>query len=483
MSEIRITGTKRTPRPQAQEAASSALTSFQHLSAQAFQPWKCIPPELAREIVEHLADDVSSLRALCLASSITRSFALEQLFSVVNFRSRDDIGRWLDILEWTPALEKVVKNIGLSFDALPSLNIDESPSDTSVLARALSALRNVRVLKLDLASDPDCDATQARAHISLFSHLEELHLTSSYLTDTDTLTSLLTSFTNLRVLSFDSIALDDPHSEGDPSDIDLTSLQEVRISSSYSKHYDGDSCLGRLIGYSPPTALKSLKFETFSYERSCCLDTMERYLSLGAPTLTKLVLDSIYHKYEDEHKEMWGRLPTFPALESLTVRITLSGEGELAINALKAPRLTALILRIVLHDKYDERFDFEDILLEVFPWCHDSPTSMASILIGKFPEFEHLKFQVCLRRASDRHFRPAARGRMERKLLKRLEETDADVTRYLSPPIQWLDERYRPAAYSNETGKPSWPPDEEIMESGSESDESLEDECDFEGDI
>ncbi|KAK7046922.1 hypothetical protein R3P38DRAFT_2876862 [Favolaschia claudopus] len=463
MSKTRITGPKRTSKPQAQEAASSALTSFQHPSSQAFQPWKCIPPELAREIVGHLADDVSSLRALCLASSITRSFAVEHLFSVVNFRFGDDIGRWLDILEWTPGLEKVVKNVGLSFDALPPLNIDDSPSDTSVLARALSALPNVRVLKLDLASDPDCDATQAKAHISLFSHLEELHLSAFYLTDTDTLTSLLTSFTNLKVLSFDSIAFDFPHSEGDPSDFDLTSVQEVVISDSYSKHYDGDSCLGRLIEYSPPAALKSLKFETFSYDRSCCLDTMEKYLSLGAATLTNLVLDSIYHKDEDEHEEMWERLPSFPVLESLTVRITLTGEGELAVNALKAPRLATLILRIVLYDEYDDRFDFDDILLGVFPWS-DSPASMASILTGRFPKFEHLEFHVCLCDRSDVLLQPAAREGMQRKLLKRLEETGADVTRYLSLPIQWLDERYRPVAYSNETGKPSWQADEETVE-------------------
>jgi hypothetical protein len=161
--------------------------------------------------------------------------------------------------------------------------------------------------------------------------------------------------------------------------------------------------------------------------------------------------------------EMLNRLR--PALLALnTLSLCLNDQAEHVLNALQAaPNLTVLNFYIILcdDDDHENRETFCDILDEAFPWDASAakPTSMRSILLHKFPLIRRVGFYFCAQRRSTLHFRRGLRGKMERQLKDRLEETLADLGEYFN--VGWLDEKYHPVVYSQKNGKPQWglPPD------------------------
>lgn len=150
---------------------------------------------------------------------------------------------------------------------------------------------------------------------------------------------------------------------------------------------------------------------------------------------------------------MLNRLPTFPALDTLS--FALNEETEELLNALPpAPMLTTLNFRLVfVGDDGDAHFrDTIDCL--PWGWGDDASQSTPIALMQRFPLLHRIEFHFCVPRHSVIHFRCGLRKRMERELADRLQETAPDLTAIVQ--VRWLDDKLDPMVYSKTNGKPRW---------------------------
>ncbi|KAJ7031598.1 hypothetical protein C8F04DRAFT_694495 [Mycena alexandri] len=435
------------------------------------------PAEIWQKIIAHNSDDVPSLRALCLVSEMTRSWAIEQLFSVVHYSCAEDISWWNTMVGRTPRLQTVVRMVRFSQD--PSTSRARHPTELhgAVVPSRMLTMPNVRIVEWDVTSSNISIAVQ---HLILFPNMKEFRLTNIELNDSDDAAQLLGACGRLRVLSVRSETLfgntqgEEVHPKTGSSagtgvpQLDLTALEELTFIDCSPE----EIFLYELMEKSRPFHLKSLTFS--GEEDPYPVLEMEKLLQLAAPSLIHLVVDP---SFNDSVVQMFSRLPPFPTLDTLSVAFDANHQAAKVMNVLgPAPHLTALILRISLPYNH---LHLLQILRAAFPWC--SSESMKSTLTRRFPLLRRISFHFFAPRNSAIHFRRGLRRWMERQLRKRLEETEIgeDVAEYLE--VKWFDDadKLHPVTYSKINGKPPWNRDTEV--SDYESDSWNRDEPDAEG--
>ncbi|KAJ6459821.1 hypothetical protein DFH09DRAFT_1383486 [Mycena vulgaris] len=319
----------------------------------------------------------------------------------------------------------------------------------------------------------------ALAYMPWFPNTESLHLNNTYFNDLASLTHFLGGCSDLKALVFFNTTISESESElEDESEFEskddiamlaglcstrlklcsfnLTGLEELAVRSSSGEM---DEWLLHLVELSPPTKLKSFSFDKFMYPESepCSITAMEKILRLNAPSLINLAVEPLVNSevsYRNQSPRIFGRLPTFLSLQSLTIWLGPNREAERLVETFPAAsNLSTIIFRIGLEEDEENCDHFAEILRVAFPW--DKSTSMKSLLKRKFPLIQRIGFHFCAPRESDMHFRRGLHRAMERRLKERLEKTRADVAEYLE--MEWLDGDYNPVAYSKKNGKPLQP--------------------------
>ncbi|KAJ7669390.1 hypothetical protein DFH06DRAFT_182776 [Mycena polygramma] len=426
------------------------------LSPSVMQPseslWSRIPAEIALEIVAHNADDVPSLRAMCLVSKNMRSLGIEHLFASIVFAREQDISWWRDMLQRTPRLRTIVKKV--KFSALnfgdkawrhPEMYPPEQLHE-AVVPPQISTMPNVRVVEWEGWDDETAffPVSMAVAYMPLFPNMVELDLSIITFNTMDDVVKLLGTCGKLRALlvCFLQVAHEDaPLSTVASSD--PKALERLTIKSF--------TCILQLMTISPPAGLLSFRYIDVDIED---IQAAERVLQLAAPSLVNLELAPDFESDPDAIllEEQFRRMPALPSLETLTIPLL---EAAPLLNALKAPTLTTLILRIplFLKDVERDRAYFDTVLHNAFPWGGQSE-SMKSALMQKFPLLRRIKIHLSIPRNSPIHFRRGLRRRMERQLWEQLEETGADVS--VSLELAWLDDDNNPVRYNKTSGKPPW---------------------------
>ncbi|KAJ6491258.1 hypothetical protein C8R47DRAFT_1319601 [Mycena vitilis] len=432
----------------------STILSMQ--STPPFLSWSRFPRELADEIAGHNIEDVPTLGAMCLASKAMRLSAIEHLFSTVHFTCADDFNPWwANMLRRTPRLQTAVRKVRFSDKFQTEAWRMRHPGTSypkqlheAVIPPQIPIMPNVCVV--EWAGDQDLiPISVAVAYMALFPNITELRLRSLTFTSMDDLVNLLGSCGRLRVLSTSRTdVLIDALIDRKSTPFDLSALEELEI--------EGYTCILPLIVTRRfrPAGLLSLRYLNFE---TIDIQAAESTLHLATPSLINLDLAPDLSKGAHVLRsvvEMFSRLPPLQALRTLSISLY---QAQLVLNASEAPApvLTRLILRIPLsHVDVDRSFmDLDWILQSVFPWGRKSE-SMRSALTRKFPLIRRLGFHFCVTRESPIHFRRRLRRRMEWQLMKRLEETGADVAKIVE--VDWLDDKYVPVVYNGTTGKPRW---------------------------
>ncbi|KAJ7512405.1 hypothetical protein B0H11DRAFT_1951070 [Mycena galericulata] len=447
------------------------------------EPWSRLPAEIAHEVAGHNADDVQTLRAMSLASKSMRSSSIIHLFSSIHFACAEDFYWWRDMLGRTPTLATVVKKVRFADPGgtwLARHRGYPSPAFATKLAQAptppvIPAMPSVCVVEWsDRQHHLEFNVMMATAYMALFPNMTELCLRNIEFGGLSTLSTFLGACKRLKVLSLFDTVVGFPDmgvigGNGHSTTIDkasscryfdLTELEELAVRSTIFR--DGEEYLIYLLEHSPPTRLKSLAFGYFLWHENnepCSLRAMEKLLGHGAPSLTNLTVEPTLLTHSDNCQilRIFGDLPAFPALESLTIWLGPNRQAESLLKIFPAaPNLTRVVFRIIFSvevTKDSEDMErFHEILQMVFPW--GAPESIKSVLTRKFPLIESIGFQFCAPRRADIHFRRDLRRRIELLLFAQLMRTEADATEYL--PFEWLDEDYHPVKYSRTNGKPSW---------------------------
>ncbi|KAJ7150915.1 hypothetical protein C8R43DRAFT_1191477 [Mycena crocata] len=458
--------------------------------------WSRIPPEISQEITSHNADDVPSLRAMCLVSKAMRSSAIIDLFSIIHFVCVEDFAWWLEMTDRTPSLGSVVKKVKFSDPTRGWIKRHrgiQSPTrlDDCDEPPVIHPIPTVRIieLKAGMVLPP-----MLIAHMTLFPNTEKLYLRDMHLDSMSTITSILGAFGKLKVLHLSSVLMEDdgiasklaelarihskvpPSSIVPPSSFDLTGLEELVIKGCYDEdEEDAHDFLIDVMTKSPPQALRSLTLGGVHNEEPCSIKCIEKLLRVGAPSLVNLTIEPEFgFEVNQNHTvlQMFKGLPPFPAPDSLTIWLRANRQAEYVLNVLKvAPNVTTLIFRISLYFEEDRGRSLGAILRVVFP-CGGSG-GMKTALKRKFLLLKRVGFHFCIPHNSDLHFRRGARRRMERWLKERLEKTGADVAEYLE--LKWLDEDLSPVSYDNTTGKPPW---KFVCKPGREEPETEDSDCD-----
>ncbi|KAJ7484344.1 hypothetical protein FB451DRAFT_82497 [Mycena latifolia] len=441
---------------------------------QSSYPWHQLPPELLQEITGHNADDVPTLRALSLVSKTMRSMAIKELFSIIHFACAEDFARWLDMLGRTPGPGNIVQKVKFSDLGPLWLERHRGLDKATNISRAaippiILHMPNVRVVEWDL-NGGNFKLGMPVAYMALFPNIQRLYLSHMPFSSVMSLANFIAACGSLKVISFLGRLIDSgPQAESDPGDSDAigTSLQlcplnfaeleELSVASTYTE--GTRDFLVHLVKHSPPVELKSLSFErVMDFDQDpCSIPAMEELLKLAASSLVNLAVEpTLWSIPQDQIPEMFGRLPAFPSLQSLTIWLSPNRQAEWLVKALTAAlNLHTLIFRIGFTDHYDineHRRHLDEILRVAFPW--DTSESLKSLLKDKFPLLRRIGFHFSLSHTSDMHFRRGLRRRMERRLRGHLDQAGADVAEYLE--LEWFDEKYNPATYSKTSGKPPW---------------------------
>ncbi|KAJ7698551.1 hypothetical protein B0H17DRAFT_323327 [Mycena rosella] len=376
-------------------------------------PWSRLPFELAHEIAGHNADDVPALRALALVSKTMRSVAIKDLFSVVHFACAEDLPQWLDMLGRTPTLGNIVRKVKFSLDPNESwlkrhrgLERATSISRTAI-PPTIPAMPNARIVEWDGNYGGDVTLRIAAAYMALFPNIQELHLKNMTLISMVTLTNFLCACGRLKVLSFSNTTIYCEDSDYDsedsdvvrespqPGSVNLAELDELVIKSTYIDNQP--DFLLHLAEHSPPAKLKSLTFGSAvctEQEGPCSVPAMDSLLQAAAPSLVHLVIEPTLQLSQTQISEMFGRLPPFPALHSLTIWLGQNRKAEMMIRALAAaPNLHTIIFRIEFFedaDDDDDREHLDRIMRDNFPWT--TSESIKSFLKRKFPSIQRQRW-------------------------------------------------------------------------------------------
>ncbi|KAJ7669311.1 hypothetical protein DFH06DRAFT_1468931 [Mycena polygramma] len=350
----------------------------------------------------------------------------------------------------------------------------------------IPSLPNVSVVEWEYFYDLR-DVKMAVAYMALLPNVQRLCLKNMSFDGLQSFTNFVVACGNLKALSVVETVVDVEYDESDnesdsesDSDvgtsagrrrdrlqlgpINLTELEELAITE--CAYTPGEEYLIHLVEHSSP-GLKTLSFGRLGhihydkFEDPCSLLAMEKLLCFGAPTISNLIIEPTFSAKSDNIGivRMMGRLPSFPALEVLTIWLRANDQAAKVLNAFKAaPNLTKLVFRIFLYEEDDRenRQEFDKILRKVFPWSGADSESMKTVLTRKFPSLQKIGFHFCAPRDSDMHFRRGFRWSRAEQLKWRLKKTGADVEEYLE--VEWLDvdDDYRPVVYNKANGKPPW---------------------------
>ncbi|KAJ7699643.1 hypothetical protein B0H17DRAFT_1196254 [Mycena rosella] len=318
------------------------------------------------------------------------------------------------------------------------------------------------------------------AYMPLFPSLQNIRLADIWFDQLTTLTPFLGACGSPKALSFSNTRIDkQPYDYSDSEweviaagrkliSFDLTGLEALAVIPICAEEED---FIVTLVEHSPPAKLRSLTFESFTYDGQvpCPISTMEKLLQLAAPSLVNLVIDPAWtdSSHENQISELFRRISAFPSLHSLTLWLRPNHQAEELVRALPAaPNLSTIVFRIGFDPddpdysvsyggEDDDRKHLDKILHDAFPWGTSEP--LKGLLKPNFPLLQRIGFHFWpgpYVDASDMHFRRGLRRRMERMLKEHLNDVGADVEEYLE--IKWLDKNRNPVAYSRTTGKPPW---------------------------
>ncbi|KAJ7669377.1 hypothetical protein DFH06DRAFT_1294162 [Mycena polygramma] len=399
---------------------------------------------------------------MCLVSKTMRSLAVEHLFSSIRFGCEQDLSFWETMVPRTPRLQTIVKKVTFCETGFededwimrdPAVYSPRRRLREAVVPPQISPMPNVRIVEWEGDSDMYLAVPMAVAYMSLFPNVEALGLDYITFDGLDEAAKLLGACGRLKVLStFNTNARVKTLCSTvgqEISPFDFTALEELTI--------DFYTCLLPLVTSSSPAGLLSFRYVNFGIDDD--IQAAETVLQHAASSLTNLDLamapSSTFDDPDDLRLmvELFGRLPALPALRTLALSVT---QAEPILNESTAPALITLILRIPLLFFGSVELDcaiFDEILQTFLPWGGRSE-SMRSALTHKFPLLRRITFHFCVAQQSPIHFRRGLRRRVERQLMKRLEETGADIAELVE--LDWLDDDYDPVVYSKTSGKPPW---------------------------
>ncbi|KAK7018393.1 hypothetical protein R3P38DRAFT_2634095 [Favolaschia claudopus] len=428
--------------------------------------WSRIPAEIGHEITAYNAHDVDSLRAMCLASSATRSLAIIHLFSMIHFACVEDFTRWLGMLARTPALKTIPKIVKFSQPDEKWLKRHRKLASATLLHEysgppLIPTMPRVRSVEWKQTGYGDCVATAMLvSYLALFPNIRSLRLSRLDLTYNQ-LTHVLGACGPLKSLLFANVSLgaDSQHrgsDADDPAPFDLTALEHIEIRTC-TDVWRADP-ISRLIAASQPRRITNLCIGDIFQSTPYRLDSLHELLRFCAPTLVNLVVDPGF----EEADLIFGRLPDLPSLESLNLWINERGcAADIFINEIaSAPILSRVSFRCVLDevDEDDNLYTLTKIIDHFWPWQTRwpypwrEPESMQSLLHRQIPACKRLVFQFCTPLRTNMHLRSRVRRKMEQRLHSRLVENGAALAVPLG--YEWLDGEYEPVEYSTRSGRP-----------------------------
>ncbi|KAJ7018252.1 hypothetical protein C8F04DRAFT_1152101 [Mycena alexandri] len=411
-------------------------------------PWSKIPTDIAHEIAGHNANDINTLRSMCLVSTAMRSLAIEHLFSTINLASPDDVSQWLSMLSRTPNLNTIVKKIRLSSQANRPRTDDSWSGVPPITTPMIPSIPSVRVFEYD-GELRTLDASMAMVHLPLFPNLTELRICRMSFGDSgQILSALLSTYPQIKVLAFSRVSFNQL-GQDDPQEFisfALPSLETLEVTEGSGDVED--EVLVEVIKSSRPTAIKSLNCDVFRWEHRCSLVAMNNLLLFASASLTHLTLNP---SFLQDDEQVLSDLPTFPALQSLTIRFTLNGSAERTLDTLRAVNLTTLIIRLAYSSSNDAR-NRNRFHTSLRLW---SNSSQVGSILKNFPALRRVGLQLSFSRTSVVHFRRGLRRRMERQLYGVLETIGLGKGIQLLP-IEWVDDRYQLVLYHQGNGKAPW---------------------------
>ncbi|KAJ7056226.1 hypothetical protein C8F01DRAFT_1157177 [Mycena amicta] len=392
--------------------------------------WSILPPELAIQIAQHNADDVETLRAMCLVSSAMRNVAIEQLFSVLCFSREEDFLCWWDLLQRTPMLGRAVRKVQISIPGEPYLL---SPLPTVVEVEWKNRLNTWRV-----------DVALAYME-QLFPNATRLSFIGMRFKDPAELTTILRTCKPLKGLT---MTASDFRLHGDTDAplemVDFSKLEELTFTCS-GGYQDHRNVLVQLFRASPPTELKVLNLlSEHGKHAPCSVSTILALLRLAASSLTHLTIYPIFTDHDILYDGLKD-LPTLTALRSLTVWLAPfvhnAPQAESFFAALPPlPRVTTLKLLIRVQGTHA---DYKPHYLAFFssrPMEFKRPA-----LERRFPELQAMVVGFYASRDSAMHDAEQGaqryRALMEDRLMKRFQEMSARVEGLIQ--VEWLDLEYR----------------------------------------
>ncbi|KAJ7636853.1 hypothetical protein FB45DRAFT_1056124 [Roridomyces roridus] len=422
--------------------------------------WSRIPAELQHEITAYNADDMDTLRALCLASKTTRPFAITHLFSVIRFSCVEDFAWWIEMLGRTPVLTSIVKQVKILGNDVPRrLNRSRRrilPTVTKLsgnqIIPAFPHLPHVHSVEYNGPGILDIAVQSA----PLFPRMHKLQLVNIAFPSFHRLTELVGSCGLLTWLAFDTVRVESLEPESPHQVPNLTGLTQLFVKNCQSQL---DKWILRLIALYQPLGLRTLVLERPDKTSACIVTTAKKLLRLCTSSLVNLTLDSIF-MHTGTYGALHGsfdlllRLPVFTALDSLTIWLSYRAAHVIGQIQGPAPKLTRLSFRFPLYKpEYERNLEAFDTLLEsVLP--QNTSQSLKISISKKFPLCRRIAFHFCAPRDSELHYRRGMRRQMEWRLIHRLEVTaGSDIEKYLQ--IEWLDEDFRPIVY-RDNGKPPW---------------------------
>ncbi|KAJ7636888.1 hypothetical protein FB45DRAFT_1001819 [Roridomyces roridus] len=409
--------------------------------------WSTIPEDVAGEIFKHTADHEGTLLSLVLVSKSIRSLTIPHLFSELEFGGVGRFQEWREMVAREPRMATCPKRVEVALSEHEITSVADVGPIAPLLNVDLVIWRgNLRIFT---------------GFIPLFPNATRFGIkkTSNY--TFQQLCNFLGACGRMRALTFSETDYKDRgmgHGQIPFAPLDLSALEDlsvIRVGDRKKNYFI------RLLNASQPHNLKSLSFGDMFRDEPCSLQSAERLLQFAAPTVCELLLDPLFPDSDPAQErimQMFEQLPSFTALESLTIWLGVEDRYALdVVNALQgAPNLTSLTFRISF-DQADNNIyttEFLPLLDNSLQW--GAAESMKTILNCKYPLCPRVVFQFCAPRYLVFHHQPNLRRKMERKLKRKLGQIGLDIEEYLV--VEWVDDQYVRLGYRFQDGKPLWAP-------------------------
>ncbi|KAJ7484366.1 hypothetical protein FB451DRAFT_1363894 [Mycena latifolia] len=293
------------------------------------------------------------------------------------------------------------------------------------------------------------DVVAAAPRLSLFPNITELHLTC-FFSDFDSLSKLLGACGRLKVLALKetTVPSDSRIDKSSPHTglFDLTALEKLDIHCIDPANYIID-----LVDHSTPLQLKYLIFGDSilsGFDDSCSIATMAKLLRLSADSLEHLILDPAFGSQAAQGLDMFQRLPAFPALTSLEVRLAPDPTAETLLRACPpAPNVTEIRFRIQFHEDDEDGFETDlETFREIMEMGIVQKNLLKDLLLVKFPRFQRLVFHFSAPDLSEFHYEQSIRRDVEDTVRAKIPDAGERLS------FQWfqygLDYKDHPATYS-----------------------------------